>query len=92
MDTKTTIQSLLLLGSFSSQGDLSNTLTPGDDCRQVIMSGVTEWISRDVWPSDVAPILIGGDFNGGWFRTDRPSGGLTARDAQCRRWADLGND
>eukprot|EP00959_Pyramimonas_sp_CCMP1952_P005769 120803-Pyramimonas_sp.AAC.1 len=61
-------------------------LPPGDDCRQVIMSGTTEWI-RDVWPNGVAPVLIGGDFNGGWFCADRPSGGLTARDAHYRRWA-----
>ena len=48
---------------------------------------MTEWIG-DVWPNNVAPILVGGDFNGGWFRTDRPHGGLTARDTEYRRWAD----
>ena len=48
-------------------------LPPGDDYRQAIMSGTTEWI-REVWPGGNAPVLVGGDFNGGWFCADRPSG------------------
>eukprot|EP00976_Prorocentrum_cordatum_P075061 1181762-Prorocentrum_minimum.AAC.1 len=62
-------------------------LPPGDDYRQAIMSGTTEWI-REVWPGGNAPVLVGGDFNGGWFCADRPSGGPTARDTHYRRWAD----
>ena len=62
-------------------------LPPGDDCRQAIMSGTAEWI-KEVWPGGTAPILVGGDFNGGWFRADRPNGGLTANDTRYHRWAD----
>ena len=62
-------------------------LPPGDDCRQTIMSRTADWI-KEVWPGGTAPILVGGDFNGGWICADRPSGGLTARDAHYRRrWA-----